>query len=463
MKLKSTLSLIAMMFTFALSVVSCTETETPDTSGLVLIPSDTEVVVGQNSEITFTAKFNGQDVTNDATLEIWHIEENENIVLVKNNTFEIKESGKYRFYAYCSNGGKIVESEIVFVNAVEDKTLYLTPSFAAMETGQDVEFEAYIGKNKISPSASNLKLFLTDGTNNTELGSMSYSIAEAKEYFFYATYLFNNEEIRSKTQSVLGLDWNDPQFAKRTLSLQFTASWCKWCPGFTAAIKDYTAEYGDSRSLFASVHSGDIMQNFSSNQLIMNMNIQSFPTLKVGSFDMTKAAEVGLYGGDYTLSTKEMSDAIDKFLATDAKCGIRLSSTIEDDGIAISADVLVGEDGKYGVGAIVLEDGIKAKQTKDPALDYIDFGDYDINIHKNVLQGIYPRDKKLYVDLGGISEQSARYGYRFEHTMLYTDMKSLQEKENCSVVVYVYNTETKVIDNVVKAKVGEKVDYEYKK
>ena len=157
-----------------------------------------------------------------------------------------------------------------------------------------------------------------------------------------------------------------------------------------------------------------------------------------------------------------MTNAIDKFLATDAKCGIRLSTSIKDEGIAISADVLVKEAGEYGVGAIVLEDGIKALQKKDYRLDYIDFGDYNINIHKNVLQGIYPRDKKLYVELGGVSEHKAHHGYHFEHTMLFKDMKSFKEKRNSSVLVYVYDIETKVIDNVVKVKSGEMIDYQYK-
>ncbi len=474
MKFKSILSYFALI-AMALSVVQCEEatTSTDDENNanteeaeLILTPSAFEMALTEDCYITFTATIGDEDVSNDSSLELWYIEPSGNILSVKDNSYTVSKEGEYNFYAYCSYGSKILESEVVTVNVVEDTNIYIYPSAQMVETGTDVTFSIYQGYNNITDD-SNVNLYIYDGTDSTLLDEMSYTITELKDYTFYATYTFAGETNSSEHKTVSGMEWNDSVFARRTLVIQCTGTGCGWCPGATATIRNYVNTYGDDDAIFIGAHgynTSDIMNNKASLQLISNLNITGFPTILVGSIAIGKATDVDfldIYNGAYITNESGLASVIESLTKSEASTGIKASSSIESDGVAINAEIMVRDEGKYGVGAMVLEDGIYATQSIFDSLSFIDFEDYDINYHNNVLQGIYPLDSYLYANIGGIATQSARSGYTFDCTIPYSEMSTLNETNNCSIVVYTINLYTYQIDNIVKVAIGEELDYQY--
>ncbi len=474
MKFKSIISYFAII-AMALSSVQCEEatTSTDDENDpnsedveLVITPSAFEMKLTDDCIITFTASIGDEDVSNDSTLELWYIEPSGNILSVKDNTYSVSEEGEYNFYAYCSYGSKILESEVITVNVFEDTTLYLKPSAELVEIGSQVNFSVYVGTNDVS-SSDLVELYISKNGEAVLLDELSYTIEDSSDYKFCASYTFNDEIIVSEEQIVSGMEWNDNAFKTRTLVLQATGTGCGWCPGAVATILEYNTIYGGDDAVVVSAHgynNSDIMNSYASLQLISNLEIKGFPTLLAGSIATGNATNVdflSVVNDAYAPNGSGLNSVVTSYTATPAATGIKASSSIESDGIAISAEIMVREEGYYGVGAMVLEDDIYAVQSKFETLNSIDFGDYDINNHHNVLQGVYPRDSYLFTNLGGISAQSARSGYRLNCTIPFSEMNALQEIDNCSIVVYTYNRRTYLIDNIIKVGVGETIDYQY--
>ncbi|MFI3286150.1 MAG: Omp28-related outer membrane protein [Rikenellaceae bacterium] len=455
------------LLAMSLSTIGCTEGADDVTPGgevltgdLVLSASAYEVLVTEDSSVEFTAMMGDTDVTDKLSLEIAYVDADDNISYVTGLTFPITESGSYNFYATCTNSEqKIVKSEIITVEAIDAYDLRLAASATSFIDGYsdnfDVEFSAYYGSTQITSFDDEaFKLYRVEGEERSELGSFDYTVDAVGDFTFIATYTVAGTEVESNEITLKRRSSTDDiAYIKRTIGLQFTATWCGYCPIMTSAIHHYEEQYGTDRSVFISAHGSDIMANDYSNYLTTVMGISGFPTLLVGSINTSKATNIGAY--DYATTMGYIAQAVQNVEKLGVSTAIAVKSEVKGSEIEIDANVYVGKSGSFGVGAMLLEDGIIAKQTSYIDLDELNLEDYDTSNHKNVLQAFYPKSGLIpYVDLGDVENQSADTEYDFSCSFDIDDLTTLSEINNCRVVIYTYDTTSGYIDNIIQAPIN---------
>ena len=423
---------------------------------LTLTPSTSQFSIAADSVLTFTATLEDEDVTYEEELQIWHLEANGEVHLIQDAQFAISQAGEYQFYAtFTDSKQQSVKSETITVTAISDAILRIETSADMFTQNSDVQFQIYMGGTQIEIPDPNLKLYAISGDTKTELDVFHFTIDELKEYRFSASYSFGGKELESEIKSVSAIEWNDAPYHKRALVTQFTGTWCGYCPRVGLAIYNYTAEFGNKDAVVVSSHVGDVMQSLSSSELDKRMKPDGYPGLYAGSIDKDGAITV-------EQSAAGIKDAVNQIISTSANTAIKASAKMEEDGIAISAQILVAKDGKYGVASMILEDNIYKIQTNN--LSSTNFGSYDYSMHKNVLHAISPLDKYFYAPLSKFETQKARTGYNYESFFPFAGVLSnVSKKENCSAVVFTYNIETRKVDNIIKLTIGESAEFEYEK
>ena len=446
---------------FILSIISCAKVDNPgnddnESKVLVLTPSSKEIVVGEDSFVNFTATYGEKDVTKSSSLQIFHSNEKEKNIKVEGGRWKIEKGGDYSFYALYSTDNGAVKSKSVIVKAVEDMNLYLKSSADVTIPGSSIDFSIFLGDKELKISDSKLKLYLKNGDSPISLESLTYSIEEVKKYEFYAVYNFSEEELVSEVKTIDVIEWIESPYLKRAFFIQFTGTWCKFCPRVGFAIYDYVEKEGTKNAIFVAAHVGDELSNLASTELDNKLKPNGYPTLLAGSLNTTSA--INLQPEEQTADG--IKDAVAEIMETPARTAIKVSSVAGEDGISINAQVLVNEDGTYGIGSMILEDGIYVNQSNTFVSSL--FGDYNPSVHKNILHGASPLNKDFHSPLSSSERQLAKMGYNYSTFFPFNGvLTKLKKIENCSVVVYTYDIVRKKIDNAIRVKIGEESDYEY--
>lgn len=247
-------------------------------------------------------------------------------------------------------------------------------------------------------------------------------------------------------------------FVHRVLAADFTGTWCIWCPRVIAGMRAYNAKYTDDKVVFIGVHNSDVMSNEYGDAIgswasgpelpLLSYNLDNKALLNQGSYDT----------GDVT--AEKIRADIENLSAPEAQTGISGAVSLSSDKktVTVKAKVKVGKDGKYRIGAWLLEDGIVAKQANQSPETWSD--NYDT--HANVVVG--GTTKKAVGDYlnGKDPLPKGSLGY-FTGTIPTTYVKDIA---NCRVVIYVtaLNTERNnyYVDNIVTCQIGKTVAFEYK-
>ena len=141
------------------------------------------------------------------------------------------------------------------------------------------------------------------------------------------------------------------RFFHRVLALEFTATWCQYCPNMTAAMEKARTER-PGRILDLAVHYNDEMGSSSSDIVVERYKVSAFPTavLDLDPSTAFNRQDPGIF-----------IDYIDRTVSVPA-CGIAIESSVEGGFLKVSVTVKAAEDGDYSVGAALVEDGIVADQ-----------------------------------------------------------------------------------------------------
>lgn len=142
------------------------------------------------------------------------------------------------------------------------------------------------------------------------------------------------------------------RFFHRVLVLDFTATWCQYCPNMAAAIEEARKER-PGRIQEIAVHYSDEMSSVASDGVVSRYKVSSFPT---AILDLDP--DTGFNRQDASIFT----DYIDNTVGTET-CGLAMESSLKDGVLSLSVTVKAAGDGEYSVGAAVVEDGIIADQT----------------------------------------------------------------------------------------------------
>ena len=244
-------------------------------------------------------------------------------------------------------------------------------------------------------------------------------------------------------------------FSQKMLLLDHTGTQCGNCPLMIMALDELEkdSEYASSYTL-ASVHSyaGDPMGNSLIQEISKPYVANGWPTTNVNF----RNNGVGAYER-YQMTTDKLKALIDEDRKTLVPSGVASIATLEDRELTLTLSIKAGEEGRYRVGAFVLEDGINAKQSNyAPEIT----GDRDFNTHNNVVRTVVGRDPNggfTGIDLGRVRKGETAF------TVETVELGSGWKLENCYLVLYVTEQigDTYVCVNSSYAPINGEASFEY--
>ena len=138
------------------------------------------------------------------------------------------------------------------------------------------------------------------------------------------------------------------RFFHRVLALEFTGTWCQYCPNMTDALIE-AQQLRPYRLVDIAMHAFDEFSPSCADDLVSQFNVSSYPTM-VLDMDASTSFQSKL--------ASIMTDYVDK-TSLQTACGIALSCA---DG-RLTVKVKAAEEGEHKLAVAVVEDGLVAYQT----------------------------------------------------------------------------------------------------
>lgn len=223
------------------------------------------------------------------------------------------------------------------------------------------------------------------------------------------------------------------RFFRRVLALDFTATWCQYCPNMAEALKE-ASSLRPHRLVEVAVHYADEMAPAEAAAMVERFKVSDFPAM-VFDWDI----DTRFVKQDATLITSY----VDKTLsAGDAPCGLAVKSTLANGELTVYVRIKAAAGGAYSVSAALLENGILANQAGAGA-------NYSCN---SVLRGF------LGAGMDGESAGTLKAGE--EKTVSFTTQVDASELERRIVACALQDGR---VVNVVNCPLNQETDYAYEK
>lgn len=144
------------------------------------------------------------------------------------------------------------------------------------------------------------------------------------------------------------------RFFRRALVLEFTATWCQYCPNMAEALEEAKRERPD-RFVDVAVHYADELAATESDAIVDVLKVSAYPTV---FFDWDE-------GTRFTRQEPELMTAyIDGLIAAQEEaCGISVCSEIKDGELQVSVSMIAVTEGTYSLVAALVEDDIRVTQS----------------------------------------------------------------------------------------------------
>lgn len=244
-------------------------------------------------------------------------------------------------------------------------------------------------------------------------------------------------------------------FSRKMLLLDNTGTNCGNCPLMLMALEELENDpsYASSFTL-AAVHSyeGDPMGNDLIKEISKPYVSNGWPAVSVNF----RNNSVGAYE-KYQMSTDRIKELIDEDRQALVPSGVASIASLDDRTLNLTLSMKAGEDGRYRIGAFILEDGIKARQVNyHPELT----GDRDFGTHDNVVRTVVGRDADggfTGIDLGRVRKGETAF------TVESIELGSGWKLENCKLLLYVTEKvgDSYVCVNSAYAPLNGEVSFEY--
>ena len=141
------------------------------------------------------------------------------------------------------------------------------------------------------------------------------------------------------------------RFYHRVLALDFTATWCQYCPNMTEALMT-AKQQRPGRIVEIAVHYSDAMSAPESEILVQRFKVSAFPTALLDLDSDTRFTRQ---------EAERFTTYVDKTEPLPT-CGMALASSYKDGVLSLSLSVQAAAEGSYAVAAALVEDGIIADQ-----------------------------------------------------------------------------------------------------
>lgn len=213
---------------------------------------------------------------------------------------------------------------------------------------------------------------------------------------------------------------NGSVFVHRSLLVDYTATWCQYCPYMIAALRslESDAEWSDRVVIAASHGLGDKMW-FTENLLEKAQSTTSRPLLWI---DFREVIAENKGGVDATVTF--IKYYVGQNQSEAAKAGISAEVSCGEETVTVTAKVKAAVEGRFAIGGLLVEDGIAAQQDNGTTLTD------NFNIHDHVVRLTDGTDYLGY-DLGEVAA-----GETAEHTFVWR-LKEEWKRERCSIILYV--------------------------
>ena len=281
--------------------------------------------------------------------------------------------------------------------------------------------------------------------------NFAFTATEAGVYSFWASYkTFHTKSVTvtAITSSIpdLPLDKKpeSTSFVKRVFINQFTGTGCGYCPNMIDVLTKFGKTYPDKYVLAACHTYNDTDPAYLDYSIDNAMSVGGYPCV-VLNLDKTQKFQ------DYTKPALLKNMFLEDYGTGKVGTGIAVSTLLDGENIVIRAAMKVASEGKYRIGAWLLEDGIMAKQS-GAGNDPIE--------HNNCVRDIY--SKNTGTDYSGrLHIMDA--GESAEEFFLAT-MNSKWNSAKCHVVLFVCAQKTNgnyAVVNVIDCPLGKSLSYEY--
>jgi len=262
--------------------------------------------------------------------------------------------------------------------------------------------------------------FVSGTTSDPALDKNVFTPSQEGSWTFAATYDGYESEPLTVTAFVVQEEGKD--FFRRSLVLDFTATWCVNCPRMEAAFAA-AMEARPGRLVPVSVHFVDAYAVDEGTALVTKFGVSEYPTAVI---DMDPSSAFT------TTSSELLLSGVDKLLAARPLAGgIRMESGADG---SVKVEITAVEAGEYTINVMLLKDGEIAPQT----------GGETNHVHNNILR------QHLKAESVHLNE---------EETATKTFSLNIPSGDGFKVVAFMEKGTT--VNNVTLCRVGEAVDYQY--
>ena len=262
--------------------------------------------------------------------------------------------------------------------------------------------------------------FVSGTTSDPAVDKNIFTPSEEGSWTFAATYDGYESEPLTVTAFVVQEEGKD--FFRRSLVLDFTATWCVNCPRMEAAFAA-AMEARPGRLVPVSVHFVDAYAVDEGTALVTKFGVSEYPTAVI---DMDPSSAFT------TTSSELLLSGVDKLLAARPLAGgIRMESGADG---SVKVEITAVEAGDYTINVMLLKDGEIAPQT----------GGETNHVHNNILRQ-HLKAESVHLDE--------------EETATKTFSLNIPSGDGFKVVAFMEKGTT--VNNVTFCRVGETVDYQY--
>ena len=262
--------------------------------------------------------------------------------------------------------------------------------------------------------------FVSGTTSDPAVDKNVFTPSQEGSWTFAATYDGYESEPLTVTAFVVQEEGKD--FFRRSLVLDFTATWCVNCPRMEAAFAA-AMEARPGRLVPVSIHFVDAYAVDEGTALVTKFGVSEYPTAVI---DMDPSSAFT------TTSSELLLSGVDKLLAARPLAGgIRMESGADG---SVKVEITAVEAGEYTINVMLLKDGEIAPQT----------GGETNHVHNNILR------QHLKAEAVHLDE---------EETATKTFSLNIPSGDGFKVVAFMEKGTT--VNNVTFCRVGETVDYQY--
>ncbi len=264
-----------------------------------------------------------------------------------------------------------------------------------------------------------------------------FTPAEPGRYSFVALY----DRMLSDTLTVEAVAVEiveERDFLRRSLIMDFTATWCVNCPNMAAAVETVENEY-KGQVVDIAVHWLDEFGCSAGDRLVSEFGVTAIPVAVV---DMDPESMTSVASS--TILQASVQESMDRFSPA---AGIMIDSRESDGMLEVDVECSIVAEGDYKLAVALVRDGVVAAQTGG-SVDYV---------HNSILLDFVGGDHSGEALGECAAEEVLTRSYSY-------DLSKIKDLKHTRIIAYLLNRQPDgryLVNNVTECRAGASVGYSY--